>query len=119
MRYIRARKIVIHIGVALGMANYCLIAGDVHAQAKTNLPKIKNTLGKVIEKSCQSDAVEAELLKREQALLGPLHAEHHAHMRRHQCEVEQGVREVPAKNIAKTGPDSLQKLEFPLLSPLL
>ncbi len=107
MRPIHARKSVFHIGLALGLANYWLVAADVKADTQIGGAPIKNAVAKVIEKSCQPAQVEAELLKREQALLGPRHADHHARMRAHQCEVERGVREVPAKNSALSGPESL------------
>ena len=86
---------------------------DVNAQTtgamKTNPSLDANGVPRVIHKACQSADVEATLLARERALLGPVHADHHAHMRVHQCEVERGVRSVPAKNSAKSGPQSLQE----------
>ncbi len=109
MRQIHAKKTAIYIGVAMTLANCWLLAFEAHAQARKDPAQGKNGIARVIEKACQADEVEAELLKREQALLGPTHAEHHAHMRRHQCEVERGIRDVPAKNSAKYGPDSLRE----------
>ena len=49
--------------------------------------------------ACQPADVEAKLLQREMALIGPSHAAQHAHMRQQQCEVETGVRKVPAKGV--------------------
>ena len=58
---------------------------------------------------CQPPAVEAALLQRETNLLGRLHAEEHARMRVQQCEAERGLRPVPARGPAKSGPETLQE----------
>ena len=58
---------------------------------------------------CQAPAVEAALLQRDINLLGRHHAEEHARMRAQQCEAERGLRPVPAKGTAKTGPQTLQE----------
>lgn len=46
---------------------------------------------------CASADAEAKLRKREDDLIGARHAEQHARMRSHQCEVQRGVRAVPAR----------------------
>lgn len=107
MRLIHSNTELLHYSVVLGLSCYWCVTVEANAFQQIALTTDKNPVAKVIEKSCQSAQVEAEMLKREQALLGPLHADHHAHMRQHQCEVERGIRDVPAKNSAKSGPDSL------------
>ena len=107
MRLIPPGRIFAPIGLTLASATLLLASAEVNAQQQKNVAATKIVITKVIEKACQSAQVEAELLNREQALLGQAHAGHHAHMRQHQCEVERGVRDVPAKNIAISGPDSL------------
>lgn len=47
--------------------------------------------------ACQTASAETQLLRREQALLGPAHAAHHGRVRRQQCDVERGIRTAPAK----------------------
>ena len=99
--------------LALASATLLLAAADIGAQSKTTpaLPITTSTKAadRIIEKACQSAEVEATLKKREYALLGGAHAEQHARMRVHQCEVERGVRKVPAKDIIKSGPDTLRE----------
>ena len=94
-------------------ASALITIADVSAQTpapqKTDPNLDPRGVSRVIEKACQSAEVEAALLAREKALLGPVHADQHAHMRVHQCEVERGIRKVPAKNSAKSGPESLQE----------
>lgn len=99
--------------LALASATLLIAAVDVQAQSNSTStsPATASTkaVDRHIEKACQTADVETKLKKRELALLGSVHAEHHARMRIAQCEVERGVREVPAKNIAKSGPDSLKE----------
>jgi hypothetical protein len=59
--------------------------------------------------ACQSAGVQAALLQRETNLLGRTHAEEHAHMRMQQCEAERGLRPIPAKGPAASGPATLQE----------
>ena len=58
--------------------------------------------------ACQTQDVEAKLLQRETALIGPSHAAQHARMRQQQCEVEQGVRKVPAKGVVMKASKTLE-----------
>ena len=58
--------------------------------------------------ACQTTDVEALLLKREMALIGPSHAVQHAQMRKQQCEVERGVRKVPAKDLVMKASKTLE-----------
>ncbi|GAB2585472.1 hypothetical protein GCM10027034_17370 [Ramlibacter solisilvae] len=58
---------------------------------------------------CLDPAAEAALFKRENDLLGANHAEEHARMREVQCEVERGERAVPAQDLGKPGPVTLQE----------
>ena len=59
--------------------------------------------------ACQPPAVQAALLARETALLGARHAQEHAATRTAQCEAERGLRPVPAKGPARSGPETLQE----------
>ncbi|HXD41098.1 MAG TPA: galactose oxidase early set domain-containing protein [Ramlibacter sp.] len=59
--------------------------------------------------ACQAPSVEAAVLARETSVLGPAHAEDHARMRAQQCEVERGLRPVPAQGAARLGPATLQE----------
>jgi hypothetical protein len=61
--------------------------------------------------SCKSADEEAKLNKKERALLGASHAEEHARVRAAQCEVEQGVRGVPAKGNSKPAKETLEEDE--------
>ena len=107
MRPIFATRAFTRSGMALASSVFLFGIADVSAQQRKSAFTVESVVPKVIEKACQSAQVEAALLKREQALLGPTHADHHAQMRRHQCEVERGERTVPSKNSAISGPESL------------
>jgi Domain of unknown function (DUF1929) len=59
--------------------------------------------------TCQAPAFEAALLHRETSRIGRVHAEEHARMRAAQCETERGLRPVPARGPAKSGPETLRE----------
>ena len=59
-------------------------------------------------KACQPDDVEATLLEREKALIGPSHAMQHMHMRKQQCDVDKGIRKVPGKGIEMKASKTLE-----------
>lgn len=52
-----------------------------------------------VHKACQPADVEAALMTRESAQIGPVHAAAHMRMRVQQCEVERGQRQVPAAGV--------------------
>ena len=108
----RSRHPFAHRTIILSASAFIAVA-NVNAQTtsfeKTD-PNVDPTgVSRVVQKACNTAESEAALLARERALLGPEHADHHARMREHQCEVERGVRSVPAKNSLKSGPRSLQE----------
>ncbi|MDP2818651.1 MAG: galactose oxidase early set domain-containing protein [Polaromonas sp.] len=59
-------------------------------------------------KACQPADIEAKKHRHETETLGARHADQHAHMRLVQCEVERGVRKVPAKGILKSADQTLK-----------
>ncbi len=59
-------------------------------------------------KACQGVDVEGKKYKEEKDLLGVRHADEHAHMRRVHCQVENGSRQVPAKDLAKPAAQTLK-----------
>ncbi|MBC7598346.1 MAG: hypothetical protein H7238_04915, partial [Polaromonas sp.] len=59
-------------------------------------------------KACQPVDVEAKKHRHESETLGARHADQHAHMRLVQCEVERGVRKVPAAGIVKSADQTLK-----------
>jgi len=59
-------------------------------------------------KACQPVDVEAKKYRHESETLGARHADQHAHMRLVQCEVERGVRKVPAAGIVKSADQTLK-----------
>ena len=59
-------------------------------------------------KVCQPADVEAKKHQQETDQLGRLHADEHARMRMVQCEVERGVRKVPAEGNVKPAAQTLQ-----------
>jgi len=58
--------------------------------------------------ACLPAAAESQLQLRETELLGKSHAAEHAMARAQQCEVQRGLRPVPAKNLVTSGQASLQ-----------
>lgn len=60
-------------------------------------------------KACRSAEDEEGLLKREKTLLGPRHADQHARARANQCEVERGIRKVPAAGVVKGARETLDE----------
>ena len=69
----------------------------LHAQVPAK--KISQDQGQSAHNSCIAPDQETALQKRETAMLGPAHAAHHAQMRVHQCEVQQGKRKTPAAGV--------------------
>ncbi len=61
------------------------------------------------DKACQPADVEAKKHQQEKQQLGNRHANEHAHMRAVQCEVERGVRAVPAKDKVKDAQQTLKE----------
>jgi hypothetical protein len=61
--------------------------------------------------ACRSPTAEAQLLRRETALLGRAHAAEHAQMRAEQCEAERGLRPIPGKGVVAEPADTLQQDE--------
>ena len=59
-------------------------------------------------KACQPLDVESKKYKQEKDLLGTRHADEHALMRRVQCQVENGTRTVPAKDLVKPAAQTLK-----------
>ena len=59
-------------------------------------------------KACQPVDVEAKKYRHESETLGARHADQHANMRLVQCEVERGVRKVPATGIVKSADQTLK-----------
>jgi len=59
-------------------------------------------------KACQTADVESKKYRHETETLGARHADQHAHMRLVQCEVERGVRKVPAAGIVKSADQTLK-----------
>ncbi len=68
---------------------------------------VVNTAG--VPKACRPAEDETKLLKREKTLLGSRHAAEHARMRVNQCEVERGVRKVPAAGLVKDARETLDE----------
>lgn len=77
-----------------------LFGTSMSANAAADKPKIG--------KACQPDDVESKKYNEEKDLLGFRHADEHAHTRRVQCEVERGVRLVPAKDLVKPAEQTLK-----------
>lgn len=61
--------------------------------------------------ACLPAAAEQELLARDTAVLGRLHATEHSRMRAQQCEAERGLRPIPAKGVVSPVATTLQEEE--------
>lgn len=66
--------------------------------------------------ACLTVTAEQALLRREIDLLGEKHAKDHAAMRAQQCEAQRGLRPIPARGPAKTGPATLREDELVILA---
>jgi hypothetical protein len=90
-----ARRSAVCGGVLLFLSSLVLPASSPRAQ-------------NVNASACLPAAAESQLQLRETELLGKSHAAEHAMARAQQCEVERGLRPVPAKNLVTSGQASLQ-----------
>ncbi len=62
-----------------------------------------------VHKACQPADVEDDLFQRESAQIGPSHAAAHVRMRVQQCEVERGLRKVPAAGVVTPAAQTLEE----------
>ena len=62
-----------------------------------------------IPSACLPPEAQEQLLRRETALLGKVHAQEHATARMQQCEAERGTRPVPARGVASAPQTTLQE----------
>ena len=90
-----ARRSAVCGGVLLFLSSLVLPASSPRAQ-------------NVNASACLPAAAESQLQLRETELLGKTHAAEHAMARAQQCEVQRGLRPVPAKNLVTSGQASLQ-----------
>jgi hypothetical protein len=90
-----ARRSAVCGGVLLFLSSLVLPASSPRAQ-------------NVNASACLPAAAESQLQLRETELLGKSHAAEHAMARAQQCEVQRGLRPVPAKNLVTSGQASLQ-----------
>ena len=90
-----ARRSAVCAGVLLFLSSFVL---------PTSGPRAQN----VNASACLPAAAESQLQLRDTALLGKTHAAEHAMARAQQCEVERGLRPVPASNVVTTPEASLQ-----------
>ena len=90
-----ARRSAVCGGVLLFLSSLVLPASSPRAQ-------------NVNASACLPAAAESQLQLRETELLGKSHAAEHAIARAQQCEVQRGLRPVPAKNLVTSGQASLQ-----------
>ena len=86
-----------------------LTAVAQNASTAISVQKIVQPGSHIYAGACQPAQIELQLQQREHALLGKHHAAEHAQMRVHQCEVERGLREVPAKFLVKSAAETLKE----------
>ncbi len=73
-----------------------------------SLALAQNPPVQIPSRACRTPAEEAELNRRERDQIGPRHAAEHSRMRAVQCQVERGIRAVPAQGIVKPAEETLK-----------